>query len=162
MTGGRESGAGARVLVIGLVLAGCSALGLEVPERLSGGDIYVGDDAATITITTKVGGGGSVYIEGALQFAKLEGPSSFDWLVNDGSGTDRGPHGGYIAGVQSSSVKPGEYRLTSWEQVCDGNCGNLDGPQGHCSLEFTAMPGETVEILVTYVIPEPCTAERLE
>ena len=53
---------------------------------------------------------------------------------------------------------PGDYTLTAWEEVCDGNCDYLDGPTNHCSLDFTAEPGETVRIRVLFVIPNPCSA----
>jgi hypothetical protein len=150
----------ALVLVIAIVLAGCSWLGIERPGTLSGGDVYVGEDAATITVTTEQVG--CCYMEGSLRFARLEGPSSFDWAVDDGSGSGAAADDRYSIGVQTSSVEPGEYTLTAWEQVCDGNCDNLDPPQGQCTLEFTAMPGDAIEILVTYTIPDPCTAERLQ
>ena len=143
-------------LTTALLLAGCSLLGIRLPGALSGGDIYVGEDAATITVTTEQVG--CCYMEGSLRFAKLDGPSSFDWAVDDGSSGGAAPGDRFVVGRQSSSVKPGDYTLTAWEQVCDGNCGNLDAPTGHCTLEFTALPGETVEILVSYVIPDPCTA----
>ena len=146
------------VAVFGLVLAGCSALGIR-PDYLSGGDIYVGDDAATITVTTEQLESDTLYIEGALRFARLDGPSSFDWAVDDGSGSGSGADPRYVVGVQTSSVRPGDYTLTAWEQSCSGNCGTLDPPKSHCTLEFTAMPGETVEILVSYTVPEPCVAQ---
>jgi hypothetical protein len=147
------------VLIIGLALAGCSVLGLDLHDDVSGGDVNVGEGAATITVTTEQIG--CCYMEGSLRFARLDGPSSFDWAVDDGSGSDLGADDRFEVGVQTSSVKPGDYTLTSWEQVCDGNCDNLDEPSSHCTLEFAALPGETVEILVSYTVPEPCTAERL-
>jgi hypothetical protein len=162
MTRGLERSEGRAVpLVIGLVLAGCSVLGIEPPGTLAG-DVYVGGDAATITVTTEQLESGSVYLEGSLRFARLDGPSSFDWAVNDGSGSRTATGDRHLIGVQTTSVEPGDYFLTAWEQVCDGNCDNLDQPQGHCTLEFTAMPGEVVEILVSYTVPQPCVAERLD
>ena len=79
----RRNRRGAFVLVIGLALAGCSVLGLGLNDEVSGGDMYVGEDAATITVTTEQVG--CCYIEGSLRFARLDGPSSFDWAVDDGS-----------------------------------------------------------------------------
>jgi hypothetical protein len=143
--------------ILGVVLAGCAFLELDLPHPLSGGDIYVGEDAATITVTTEQVG--CCYIEGSLRFARLDGPSSFDWAVDDGSGGERFVDDRLLVGVQASSVKPGDYTLTAWERTCGGNCDNLDPAQGECTLDFTAEPGQAVEILVTYTIPEPCVAE---
>jgi hypothetical protein len=154
MTGGLRRLAVAALL--GSVLAGCSWLGIGLPGDLSGSDIYVGSDAARVTVTTEQVG--CCYIEGSLRFARLDGPSSFDWVVDDGSGSGSSMNEAFVVGVQTSSVKPGDYRLTAWEQVCDGNCDNLDPSTSECTLEFTAPPGGVVEILVSFPIPEACTA----
>jgi len=138
-------------------LAGCSAFGVSLGDDVSGGDVYTGQDATRVIVTTEQIG--CCYMEGSLHFAKLEGRSSFDWDVEDGSGGDEfDPDKPYVAGRQTHSVEPGDYTLTAWEEVCDGNCDYLDGPTNHCSLDFSAAPGETVRIRVTFTIPHPCVA----
>lgn len=140
------------------MLGGCSLFG-EWPfaDDVSGGDVYVGEDAATIVVTAEQIG--CCYVEGSRRFARLDGPSSFDWAVDDGSGGDRSrPDGSFIVGVQMHSVMPGDYVFTAWEEVCDGNCDNLDGPTNHCTLEFTAGPGQEVQILVSFPLGERCVA----
>lgn len=147
--------AGIAMLVV--ALAGCEFLGIKMPGAQSSGDSYVGEDAATITVTTEQVG--CCYIEGSLRFARLDGPSSFGWAVDDGSGRGSAANDRFVVGVQSKSVQPGNYTLTAWERVCSGNCGNLSPPGGWCTVEFTAEPGKSLEILVTYTIPEPCVAQ---
>jgi hypothetical protein len=158
----RRNRLAAVVVAIGWAVAGCSALGIGGPGTLAGGDVYVGEGAVTITVTTEQLESGTLYIEGALRYARLDGPSPLEWLVDDGSGSGSGADDRYVVGVQSSSVKPGDYTLTAWERSCSGNCDQLDPPTSHCSIEFRAMPGDAIEILVSYTIPDPCTAERLQ
>jgi hypothetical protein len=145
-------------IVVGLVLSGCDWLGIRGPGPLSGGDIYVGEDAATITVTTEQVG--CCYIEGSLRFVRLDGPSSLDWAVDDGSGSGSPAEDRYVVGVQRTSVKPGDYTLTAWERSCSGNCDNLDPPGNYCAIDFAAAPGDTIDILVSFTIPEPCVATR--
>jgi hypothetical protein len=149
------------VLIVGLALSGCSALGIGGPRTVVGGDVYVGEGAVTITVTTEELAGNAMYLEGALRFARLEGPTPLEWPVDDGSGSGSPADDRYVVGAQRSSVKPGDYTLTAWERSCVGTCDQLDPPTSHCSIEFRAMPGETIEILVSYEIPEPCTAQRV-
>lgn len=145
--------------MLGVALAGC---GLSVPKPLAGGDIYVGEDAAAVTVRTDQVEGGSVYLEGAQRFLRIDGPSSAQWAVDDGSGGGRPVNGRYLIGMQEISVAPGDYTLTAWERVCDGSCANLDEPHGHCTLAFTADPGRTVTVLVTYTVPDPCAVEVVD
>ena len=149
------------VLVIGSALAGCSALGIGGRGTVVGGDVYVGEGAVALTVTTEELASNTVYLEGALRFARLDGPTSLEWPVDDGSGSGSSAADRYVVGVQRSSVKPGDYTLTAWERSCVGTCDQLDPPTSYCSIDFTAMPGETIEILVSFQIPEPCTARRV-
>lgn len=145
------------MLIVGLAVAlsACSGLERLFVDDLSGGDVYVGEDAASITVITEQTG--CCYMEGALRFARLDGPSSFDWAVDDGSGGDDVRRDGtFTVGVQKHSVMPGAYTLTTWEQVCGGNCDNLDEPTSHCSLDFTAAPRGKVEIRVTFPVGQAC------
>jgi hypothetical protein len=145
--------------ILGALLSGCTLIGLgpDVPHQVSGGDVYTGDGAVTLTVTTEQVG--CCYVEGSLRFARLEGPSTFDWAVDDGSAADDWDgQGAYLVGRQTSSIEPGDYRLTGWEQVCSGNCQNLDRASNECSLAFSAEPDATIEILVSYTIPDPCIA----
>ncbi len=143
-------------MAMSLVVAGCSVFGIPIFDDGSGGDVYTGDGSATIIVTTEQIG--CCYMEGSLRFAKLDGPSSFDWDVDDGSGGSGDIRESFVIGKQRHSVMPGAYILTAWEEVCDGNCDYLDGPTNHCNLAFDAPPGATVRIRVSYTIPEPCVA----
>jgi hypothetical protein len=140
-----------------LVLTGCSVIGLnQFFDPVSGGDVYTGEDAATITVTTEQIG--CCYVEGALRFARLDGRDSFSWAVDDGSGEDpfadaSEPPTGFVVGVQRHSVRPGDYTLTAWEQVCNANCDFPEPPTHECRQLFTAPPGGVVDILVTFEIP---------
>jgi hypothetical protein len=131
-------------VVVGLAigLGACSLVSLGRPGPLRDSDQYHGPDAATVIVKTAQID--CCYIEGALRFARLDGPTGFEWAVDGGQ--------------QELTLKPGKYTLTEWEQVCDGNCGILDPPTNHCTIDFSAAPRATLEILVSFPIPEPCVA----
>ena len=43
---------------------------------------------------------------------------------------------------------PGVYRLTSWQSICDGNCGNLDAPSKPCERALSVRGGELLQATV--------------
>jgi hypothetical protein len=48
------------------------------------------------------------------------------------------------------SLKPGSYKLISYQRTCDGNCGTLDPASDSCSSDFTAGRSLEARIRVTY------------
>jgi hypothetical protein len=84
------------------------------------------------------------YVEGAVRVIRLEGPIDREWRV-DAAG--------------AAKIPPGSYRLTSFEQVCEGSCNVIGAPRNHCEAAFEARAGEPMEAVITFPIPRPCRAE---
>ncbi len=143
-------------MILSIVLGGCAYFLPGTPVGpVSPGEMYQGGDAATVNVITEQVG--CCYIEGSLRFARLDGPTTIEWAVDDGSGS--GVVGEiYHVGHQAITVEPGDYTLTEWEEVCDGNCGMLDGATNHCTLDFSAEVGATLEIAVSFPLGKPCVA----
>jgi hypothetical protein len=45
-------------------------------------------------------------------------------------------------------LRPGRYRLVSWQRLCDANCGTLDPPTDRCVRAFTVGPGERLHATI--------------
>jgi hypothetical protein len=143
---------------LAVLLSACSAwpFAERLPQVLPSAPLYTGSDAATITVrTTQVG---CCYIEGSLRFARLDGPTSREWAVDDGSSRVLDADT-YLIGVQRVAVNPGHYTLTAYERVCSGNCDPefLEDPANQCSLEFDVAAARETIIDVTFPIPDVCS-----
>jgi hypothetical protein len=124
-----------------------------------GRPMYRGDDAGTLQIRTEQSG--CCYIEGSLHFARLEGPTRGEFSLEDSKDRDFDPRGPNVVGVLSFGLKPGHYRLSVWERVCDGNCQpeNLDEPGSAAEAEFDIVQGEELSVLVRFPLLKQTTIE---
>jgi hypothetical protein len=104
--------------------------------------MHAGDDAAALHV--RVEQTACCYMEGAVRVVQLDGPTSGQWAVEEAS---------------DARLAPGEYTVTAFEQVCNGNCGLLAAPSNHCSLDVRLADGESVELVVTFPVPGACTLE---
>jgi hypothetical protein len=112
-----------------LLLGSCAAQASPSPAAPAG--------AAQLRIT-QVRVGNSVPIEGAFSYIRLE-------RTGGATVTERRlPDSGKL----TLTVRPGAYRLASWQRTCDANCGNLDPPSNHCARPFTLRKGEQLQAVI--------------
>lgn len=134
------------VLMAAAVLAGCDALGMAFPPIPDAAvEQYAGADAGVLTI--EVTNSNCCYIEGAEQFARLEGLWEDEWRLTPDS--------------SSITLPPGKYSLTVYERVCNGNCQPefIGEPMHHCSARFEILEGGSILANVDFPIPKPCTMQ---
>jgi hypothetical protein len=75
--------------------------------------------------------GDTIPIEGAVSFIRVKRPSGTVVLTRRLPASDR----------LTLRLRPGRYRLVSWQRTCDANCGTLDPPSDRCSRALTLRPG---------------------
>jgi len=83
--------------------------------------------------------GHSLFAEGSVGFVRIERPSGRKVL------TRRLPLDDPRITVP---LRPGRYRLKSWQRPCDANCGTLDPPTDRCSRMLTIRPGERLRAII--------------
>jgi len=86
---------------------------------------------------TQVRVSASVPIEGSLSYVRLE-------RTGGTTVTERLPDSGKL----TLTVRPGAYRLVSWQRICDANCGNLDPSSNRCARPFTLRKGEHLQAVI--------------
>lgn len=57
-------------------------------------------------------------------------------------------------------LRPGRYRVISYERPCDGNCNLLDPPTGRCSKRIRVLSGGLTDVRVTVRPGRACTMTR--
>ena len=92
----------------------------------------------------KIRVGDAIPIEGAITFIRVKRPSGRVVLTRRLPASDR----------LTLPLRPGRYRLVSWQRLCDGNCGTLDPPSDRCARSLTITAGErlTATIRVNYAV----------
>ena len=83
--------------------------------------------------------GHSRFVEGSVGFVRIERPSGRKVL------TRRLPLDDPRITVP---LRPGRYRLKSWQRPCDANCGTLDPPTDRCSRMLTIRSGERLRAII--------------
>jgi hypothetical protein len=83
--------------------------------------------------------GNSRFVEGSVGFVRIERPSGRKVL------TRRLPLDDPRITVP---LRPGRYRLKSWQRPCDANCGTLDPPTDRCSRMLTIRSGERLRAII--------------
>jgi hypothetical protein len=123
-----------------LLLAGCSSLVTPIAGPPSA-------QPASVRITVAPPDPDRpVYIEGALRFVRITGAgTTIDKQLDPDSP------------MQVRLPSGGQYRLTSWARVCNGNCGDLGGPIDRCSASFVAVAGTTVDARIDAPVGKGCT-----
>ena len=88
--------------------------------------------------------GDGIPIEGAITFVRVKRPSGRVVLTRRLPASDR----------LTLPLRPGRYRLVSWQRLCDGNCGTLDPPSHRCARSLTIRPAERLRatIRVNYAV----------
>jgi hypothetical protein len=123
-----------------LALAGC-ALGSYDPSPIPPPvpPQYEGADAGTLAI--EMTEEGCCYTDGAIRSVTVSDPWPTTWQINDGS---------------QSRLPAGDYQLTFFEQVCNGNCDSLAAPTNSCTTLVSIPPGGRIELQVVFPIPMAC------
>jgi hypothetical protein len=75
----------------------------------------------------KIRVGDTIPIEGAVTFIRLKRPSGRIVLTRRLPAADR----------LTLPLRPGPYRLVTWQRLCDANCGTLDPPSHRCARSLT-------------------------
>jgi hypothetical protein len=57
-------------------------------------------------------------------------------------------------------LKPGAYRLVSWQRTCDANCGDLDPPSDRCARPFTIKPHQELAVTIQVDFASGCVIDR--
>jgi len=86
----------------------------------------------------KVRVGDAIPIEGAITFIRVKRPSGRVVLTRRLPASDR----------LTLPLRPGRYRLVSWQRLCDGNCGTLDPPSHRCARSLTIRAGERLRATI--------------
>ena len=83
-------------------------------------------------------------IEGAITFIRVKRPSGRVVLTRRLPPSER----------LTLPLRPGRYRLVSWQRLCDANCGTLDPPSDRCARSLTIRTGERLRatIRVNYAV----------
>lgn len=141
-------------VAIAILLVGCSPHG-----STGAGSRLVGHGPAHLTV---IGFDvGCCYVEGSLHFARLQGPTTREWGMDQplprASAFD--PNAPREVGRETFDLNPGDYTATFWQRPCDANCGNLDPVASQCSVTFGAEAGVSIRIDVTFPLQKPCTAQ---
>jgi hypothetical protein len=92
----------------------------------------------------KIRVGDAIPIEGAITFIRVKRPSGRVVLTRRLPASDR----------LTLPLRPGRYRLVSWQRLCDANCGTLDPPSDRCARSLTITAGERLRatIRVNYAV----------
>jgi len=124
------------VVTLALAVSGCSSL---TPSDAP-------PPGALVRVTVVVPDGAGLYIEGAVRYLRITGPTLDTRLrLNDGA-----PTAISVPGGQS-------YRLESWARPCGGNCGNLEPATDRCTGTFPFAGGHTTAIEITAPPGKACT-----
>jgi hypothetical protein len=124
-----------------LLLAGCATTSPQASNDPHGTPLTIVAHAIT-------GPTNAVYIEGSLRFVRVAGDvsQSVEWQTP-------------MEKPKTISLKPGQYVVTAWERVCDGNCDNLDQITNRCSLLVDVPEHGSVRVVIRWTVPNPCVME---
>jgi hypothetical protein len=128
------------------VLAGCGE------DEGPGADATTTDGPAAVDVlvTQTIDDTAGLYFEGSIPYIAVARPDGEEVLETklDFEGDS----------VQTTiSLEPGEYRLTSWQRVCNANCGNLGPPTDRCSEDVLLTEQQPARVEIVLRPAEGCT-----
>lgn len=69
---------------------------------------------------------------------------------------------GDVFPVLDLELRPGRYRVETYQRPCSGNCGMLDAPTDRCSLSIDLKSGETWFLTTSFAPGRGCKTTRTE
>ena len=117
------------LVVVTLLAVSCG--GAQKPAR---------PEASKLFVRQTVDWNGGIPFEGAYSYVRIEdhsGRAVTEQRVQSDKNT-------------VISLKPGSYKLISYQRTCDANCGTLDPASDSCSSAFTADRSLEARVRVTY------------
>jgi hypothetical protein len=135
----RRRGRAATLASMTLVLASCAAQANPGPASTA---VAHAGQLRIFQVTA----GNAVPIEGALSYIRLERATGATVTERQLPGSDK----------LTLWVRPGAYRLVSWQRTCDANCGNLDPPTQYCARPFTLRPGDQLTATIRVNFASGC------
>ena len=106
--------------------------------------------AVDVLVTQTIDDTGGLYFEGSIPYIAVARPDGEEVLETKLDFKDDA--------IQTMiSLEPGEYRLTSWQRVCNGNCGDLGPPTDHCSEDVILTEQVPARIEIILRPAEGCT-----
>jgi hypothetical protein len=95
---------------------------------------------------TQIRVGDAIPTEGALSYIRVESPAGATLAAR------QLPDSGKLM----LRLKPGAYRLVSWQRTCDANCGNLDPPSDRCTRPFSVTAHQEVDVTIRVDFASGC------
>jgi hypothetical protein len=131
---------GRRWLPVVMLTAAALAAGSFTAQASTGqaGTAQAGVRPAGHLVIKKIRVGDAIPIEGAITFVRVKRPSGRVVLTRRLPASDR----------LTLPLRPGRYRLVSWQRLCDGNCGTLDPPSHRCARSLTIRPAERLRATI--------------
>jgi hypothetical protein len=86
----------------------------------------------------KIRVGDAIPTEGAVTFIRVKRPSGRVVLTRRLPSSER----------LRLPLRPGRYRLVSWQRTCDANCGTLDPPTDRCARPLTLRAGQRLRATI--------------
>ena len=131
---------GRRWLPVVMLTAAALAAGSFTAQASTGqaGTAQAGVRPAGHLVIKKIRVGDAIPIEGAITFVRVKRPSGRAVLTRRLPASDR----------LTLPLRPGRYRLVSWQRLCDGNCGTLDPPSHRCARSLTIRPAERLRATI--------------
>lgn len=105
---------------------------------------------ATVAIT-QVFVGSSRYIERSLSYLRI---ARADGVVSSRAGC-----ADTSVPTKILRLRPGRYRVSSWQRPCDGNCGFLDPPTDRRSAPFRVVSARRLHATIRVSPGRGCTIE---
>jgi hypothetical protein len=139
----RRCGRAVTLATVTLVLASCAGHRGPGPAAATPGA------AAGQLRITQVKVGHSSPVEGALSYVRVERAAGGTLLTRRLPGSQQ----------LMLRLKPGAYRLVSWQRTCDGNCGNLDPPSDRCARPCTIKPHQKLEVTIRVDFASGCVID---
>jgi hypothetical protein len=142
LPGLRRCGWAAMLALMTLVLASCA--GRAHP---GGSTARPPANAGQLRITQILAGSdGPGPTEGTLSYVRVESPAGATLVARQLPGSHK----------LLLRLKPGAYRLVSWQRDCDGNCGHLDPPSDRCSRPLSVAPRQKLNATIRVNFASGC------
>ena len=93
------------------------------------------------------------YVEGAFTGVRIENEAGDQLLRRERQGLA-------LAGeLATEAVRPGRYRVETWERPCSGSCDQLDAPTDRCTIDVTVAADATTDVRVRVAPGLGCVAD---